>query len=301
MKSATAVLGIATIVGVVSFQTVTPAQERNSICRPDGQRERLAGIPEASGVAVGSRPSRLWIVSDSGAPVLHGADPKGGSIERVAVSGAKVTDWEDITMAACPAGRCLYIGDIGDNDRKRPQITVYRVPEPAPGVTSVAADAFHAVYPDGPHDAESLFVDAGGRINVVTKTRPSVIYRFPASPAPGSRSRLEQVASLAVGGSVTTATKKGRRNDGEPATGAAVSPDGQWVAIRSNHLLTFVPMKELRAGAIQSPLQVDLTPLGEPQGEGIAFASDSTLYLVGESGEKSGAGTLTRIACTLPH
>jgi hypothetical protein len=37
---------------------------------------------------------------------------------------------------------------------------------------------------------------------------------------------------------------------------------------------------------------------GEPQGEGIAFGDERTIYLVGEGGGKSQPGTFARLACT---
>ena len=38
--------------------------------------------------------------------------------------------------------------------------------------------------------------------------------------------------------------------------------------------------------------------LREPQGEGVAFADETTLYLVGEGGGKGRPGTLARMTCT---
>jgi hypothetical protein len=42
---------------------------------------------------------------------------------------------------------------------------------------------------------------------------------------------------------------------------------------------------------------VPLNALGEPQGEGIAFADEKTIYLVGEGGNKSQPGTFARLTC----
>jgi hypothetical protein len=46
---------------------------------------------------------------------------------------------------------------------------------------------------------------------------------------------------------------------------------------------------------------VDLAPLREPQGEGVAFAPDNSLYLVGEGGGEAAPGTLGRVTCTWPQ
>jgi hypothetical protein len=60
----------------------------------------------------------------------------------------------------------LYIGDIGDNQAKCADITVYRVAEPKVGAAAAfgtmstgAAQAIGLTYPDGPRDAETLLVD----------------------------------------------------------------------------------------------------------------------------------------------
>ena len=52
------------------------------------------------------------------------------------------------------------------------------------------------------------------------------------------------------------------------------------------------------AGNWREAGRIDLGPLGEPQGEGVAFGDDRTLYLVGEGGGKSQPGTVARLSCT---
>ena len=282
-------------------RTVSASQApTTSPCRWNDGLARIGEIQEASGVAAATgAPDRLWIIKDSGEPVLFGVDLSGRVIDRVAISGARVDDWEDLAAGPCPGGRCLYIGDIGDNSRKRPTITIYRVPEPAAGRggSPVAARAFHATYPDGPHDAEGLFVDPDGRSFVVTKDQTSTgIYALPASAAPGSTSRLERIATLSLPAG-SRADGKARR---EPATGAALSADATWLAIRSNDSVLFFKRADVVAGRAGEPVRVDVRPLKEPQGEGIAFGSGTTVYLAGEGGGKGLPGTLAQMTCTLP-
>ena len=74
------------------------------------------------------------------------------------MTGAQVENWEDIAVGPCPQGTCLYIADIGDNKATTETITVYRAPEPAPGDTRPSTPSAHAIYPDGPQDAEALVV-----------------------------------------------------------------------------------------------------------------------------------------------
>ena len=49
-----------------------------------------------------------------------------------ALDGATAIDWEDIAIGPGPQAETpyLYVGDIGDNAERRPNIVVYRVAEP---------------------------------------------------------------------------------------------------------------------------------------------------------------------------
>jgi hypothetical protein len=260
-------------------------------CKPAGSLARLAGLPEASGLAVSRAvPGRLWTHNDSGAPVLVALDAGGKSMGQVSLSGAKVEDWEALTIGACPAGACLYVGDIGDNDAKRAHITVYRIPEPkeANGAVTVK-DVFQATYPDGSHDAESLLVAPDGTLLVVTKgdTGPVAVYRFPKELRAGTPMRLERVGQPLAARAAADAR----------ITDAAISSDGRSVVLRTKTTLTFYRAAEFLRGQFQETGRTDLTALGEPQGEAVAFGSGGTIYVAGEGGGKKQPGTLATLSC----
>ncbi len=126
-------------------------------CAPDGAPVPLGDeLRESSGVAASRAHAGIaWTHNDSGDPVLFAVDARGRTAGRVSVTGATVEDWEDISIAPCPGGGdCLYVADIGDNDAARGTVTVWRVPEPAPGDARTApATAIRLRYPDGAHDA----------------------------------------------------------------------------------------------------------------------------------------------------
>ena len=273
---------------------VGPTNTSIAPCRVVGRPVELPDLPEASGVAVSRRiPGLLWSHNDSGEPVLFALDAKGTVTGRVRVAGADVTEWEAMAVGTCPGGSCLFVADIGDNDARRRHITIYRVPEPNPDErATLPGDAFHATYPDGPHDAEALFVTADGDLYVVTKgeTGHIALYRFPQPLRAGSVVRLQQVAIL--GG---RATKKDRITD------AAASPDGQWIALRTRDAVAFYRTNDLISGRRRESFSFNVRELGERQGEGIALASEGTAYLVSEGGGKKRPGTLARIVCELPR
>ncbi len=115
-------------------------------------------LDEISGMVVGHRLGGvLWVQEDSGnETAVYALKPTGEVVAEVAVDGATNVDWEDLAWAK---GH-LWIGDIGDNNRKRSKLRVYSFREPGDrGVTSVDAAMVRLRYEDGPHDAEAMFVD----------------------------------------------------------------------------------------------------------------------------------------------
>lgn len=275
---------LALYVWAPSSATQQPGYAAASLCAPAAQLVHIEGVAEASGVAVGRRtPGLLWTHNDSGAPLLYAIDTAGAVKARVQVTGAQVDDWEDIASGPCPGGACLYIADIGDNNRSRRSVTVYRIPEPRPDqAASEPAESWTLTYPDGAHDAEALFV-AAGALFIVTKddSRGTALYRMPLLPKGGRAARLELVSRPSL----------------ERVTGAAISPDEAWVALRTNDALMFYRTPDLVGGGKPAPRRFDATPIGEPQGEGVALGSDGRVYLTGEGGGRG--GTLASLRCTL--
>src|SRR5688572_19556551 len=115
-------------------------------CQQTSVPSSLTALPEASGIAASRRtPGLLWMINDSSPAVLFGVSESGATNARVQVSGADITDWEDLSIAPCAGGNCLFIGDIGDNDGVRSSIRVYRIPEPSSTETATrAAEVFEA-------------------------------------------------------------------------------------------------------------------------------------------------------------
>lgn len=260
-------------------------------CRPAGPLVNIDGVPEASGVAAGrTHPDRLWVSNDSGhQPELTSLDTRGAVTGRLRLTGATLEDWEALTIGPCPSGSCLYVGDIGDNDAKRRRVTIYRVPEPDSASGTAAAEAIHASYPDGAHDAETLLVAPDGTLHIVTKgdTGPIALYKFPRELNGGAEVKLER-----VGQPLSAKTdKRGRVTDG------AVSPDGQWVVLRTNTHLTFYRSADFFAGQWREAKRVDLSVLAEPQGEAVALAAGNVVFVVGEGGGKKRPGTFARFTC----
>jgi hypothetical protein len=229
--------------------------------------------PELSGLVVSrSQLGVLWTHNDSGDRArVFALRPNGSLLADLDVPGAEAVDWEDIAIR----GKELYVGDIGDNDRKRASVDVYRFPEPQVPATGSTAPATRLTlsYPDGAHDAETLLVDPrNGDIVIVTKdfSGRSGIY---VSHHSSTTLRLAGHLNLGLGGL---------------ATGGDVSADGRVIAIRTygNVYAWRRPSGVSLAAALRRKPCVSPTPLREGQGEALALTrTGGTFYTVPEGAD----------------
>jgi len=188
-------------------------------CTIDGSPLQLPKVTEASGVAFSARtPGVIWTHNDSKKPIVFALSDKGVMLGTVHVTGAEIVNWEDIAVAPCPGGSCLYIGDIGDNHASRSSIAIYRVPEPAPNAKSTdEPEVMHATYPNGPRDAEALVVLPKGDMFVITKGEdgPSYVYKFPTPFRNGEAVTLEWIGHVESNGGVAEEGPKTEQKHGK--------------------------------------------------------------------------------------
>ncbi|HXY70863.1 MAG TPA: hypothetical protein VEH62_15590 [Gemmatimonadales bacterium] len=262
---------------------------------------RSPRLVESSGVTPSTRrPGVLWTHNDSGdEPRLYATDSAGDDLGSILVAGARNVDWEDLGSGPCPGSprRCLYPADIGDNFHTRHQIVLYRIAEPEPPagpadtLRSVPLEAATTLrYPDHAHDAEAIVVDPTGRIFIITKEalgRPRM-YRVPprsAAQPQGTVDTLRPVGELDVQPNLALL---------RVVTGAAVSPDGVTLVVRTYSSLHFFRLRGDSLPAPLTPATGLLIPFVEPQGEGIAFLAPDLLVLTSERGNAD-HGTVARI------
>jgi hypothetical protein len=273
-----------------------------------GQAIRAGDLParisEASGVTRDPRRADvLWVHNDSGHdPVLYAVDTTGALLGQVTIEGATHEDPEDVATARCPEGWCLFFSDTGDNFGARDQVFVHRLPLPGiPTDAAVPSDSitplmsYALVYPGGPRDAESLFVDwERGELGLVTKGRNGTVELYVADletlesvDGPVALDRIGRL-DVPIDGEVTA----------QYVTAGDLSPDGTRLAIRSYAFLYLFEWDGSAAfDTLAVPASASLLTALEPQGEGLTFTGDGTrIYMVSE-GARSRPPQLSRIDC----
>ena len=200
-------------------------------------------------------------------------------------------DWEDIALGPCPgpaadrpAGDCLYVADVGDNDAERDfmSIVVLREPDPTSPGTVPALGTIRFRYPDGPADTEALALSPGGDLLLITKGTDGSGRLYHVSPDLGQT----DVRDAQLVGPLPTSTT----GEGDWITGAAVSPDGRTLAIRNHHAVYLTQLTD----PLGAPILCEIG-LHQPQGEGIDYIDDRRLLLTSE--EEGGRAPIVRLRC----
>lgn len=290
-----------TTTSVVTTTTVpAPSAEEMAaaVCaaRPVPGRQRLAEpeLNELSGIV--ALDSGLWAHNDSGDEArVFRLDEAGATRAVVRLEGVQAFDWEDMTGAGPAAGE-LFVGDIGDNEGIRNEVTVLRfaVPEPPPvGEVTIPAGDIQTItlrYPDGPRDAETLLVDPATRDIVIVHKRfggASEVYQAPEADWADGEAELERIGIVDVGDTPLDAT-----------TAGDVGADGQVVALRTYAAVLVFPRDEDQslAEALVENEPCDAPTRLEVQGEAITFTQEG--YLTVSEGDRP---RINRFAVTYPE
>jgi hypothetical protein len=211
-------------------------------------------IIESSGLV--DRGSVVYTNNDSGdAAVVYGLDPRTGRTVSRTTYAPSVTDVEDIAPGSHGT---LWAGDTGDNRRNRDHIDVYHLHRLGGHHRAVR---YPLVYPDGPHDAETLLVQPRSQhLYVVTKSAfGGTVYVAPRKlRAGGQPNRLRAFAR--VSGLVTDGT---------------FYPDGRHVLLRTYGTASVYSFPGFGLiGTVRLPPQ--------PQGEGISVGPHGRVLVSSE-------------------
>lgn len=268
-------IGVFTIWEVVLYCDL-PAQTPKFGNRVDCGLVEYDRIREASGIAASRQNAGvLWTHNDSGGKNrLFALNTKGKHLGVYIIAGIDARDWEDIAIGPGPVEgqHYLYIGNIGDNDRKYEYKYIYRIPEPrvdssqAPVDTTLfGAETIAVFYPRANYDAEALMVDPLTKdIYILTKgDTSSHVFRaaYPQSIKRGTC--LEQVATLPLGWVV----------------GGDISPSGDEILVKTYPAIYYwhrLPEQNFEEAFKKAPAV--LPYIWEPQGEAVGWKADGNGY-----------------------
>ncbi|MFS8069702.1 MAG: hypothetical protein ACMG6S_25330 [Byssovorax sp.] len=262
-------------------------------CEPVQETGTLASLDEieVSGIVASlAHDGVFYVHNDSGDSARFFAiDLAGKALATFTVSGASAIDWEDIARAPCPAGTCLFLGDIGDNGVARSDCAVYRVTEPTTiADATVPAEKLPFTYPDGAHNAETLLADpATGGLFIVTKTLGiSSVYAFPLPLTPGKSVVLTKAGDISL--PILPAL----------VTGGDVHPLGRGVLLRTYAdvwLFPQAPGMSVVDALVGAPCAAP-SP-SDPQGEAIGWLASGAGYVTTSEGKHS---AIHSVACAMP-
>lgn len=223
-------------------------------------------VVESSGIAPSRRsPGVYWTHNDSGDSArIFAFDLSGKDMGTFTIHGVQAIDWEDMASATLKGKAYLYIGDIGDNARKRSSIYVYRIEEPVVGAGNQEVkqyDRYELIYPDGAKDCESLLVTPNGDLQLITKEQDGVsaVYGIPSPPSSG-RYSLVRLGTLSFDSPLLL---------NRLVTGGDMSVDGSLVVVRTYTSAYLFANDSSGKWFLSKPEQLSLST--ERQGEAICF------------------------------
>jgi hypothetical protein len=174
-----------------------------------GNARGLVNEKEISGIEIShANEKRLWAINDSGnGPYLYLMDTEtAGILSTYHLPNLTNIDWEEISLGKGIFGEStLYIGDIGNNLLNRSRLRIYVLGEPdynSDTRKNIQMNPEHKelnfVYPDGPHNAEALFVDDMTQdLYIITKENTrSGVYLLPYPRDPDKTHTLTYLGSL---------------------------------------------------------------------------------------------------------
>ncbi len=265
--------------------TVAPSTTWSPPACPDPTLDRSRDVriadpdlDEVSGAAVSARdPQSLWVMEDSGNPaVLTALSPTGATTSTMSLT-APNTDWEDMSIVHRDGAGTIFVGDIGDNQATRNDITVLRVDEPDPHgpPTTADPDVLHLRLP-APANAEALLVDPlTGDIVIVTKAVDGTAQVLVADGAAGApdESTHDMTSAGNLGLGLLSAVIAGD-----------VAPDGSALALRTPTRVLWWPRdpSQTIADTLTSSEPCTLPSVIDPLGEAIALLPDGGYLLAGE-------------------
>ena len=244
-------------------------------------------ISESSAVEITDKSDAIWTLQDSGNEAeLYALNANGTLKNTVRITNAKNNDWEDLTSDE--EGN-LYIGDFGNNDNERKDLSIYKVNAADLNKSEAAVSKkIMFYYPEQTSfppkkserifDVESFFYYQNN-FYLFTKNRSSkfngetTLYQVPNQEGNHAAKKISTFKTCAGFSHCAV-------------TSADISPDGKKAVILSSTFIwVFTNFKgnDYFSGDVE---QIDLQSF--TQKEGICFKDNNTLYISDEKKKKTG-------------
>ena len=230
-------------------------------------------LGELSGLAADDR--HWYATNDGGTAATVYVLGKDCQVQDVVTGPVDPYDVEDMARAA---DGTFWLSDTGDNDADRETVALISL------TPDGESTLYRLTYPDGKHDAEALLLDPSGTPFIVTKSPLGTadVYR-PAGPltSPGP-TPLRHVLAVRLSSTDTPGGPVPGIVGSVTVTGAATSPDGTAIALRTYTDAYLFPMKDGDVVGALSAKPVRIPLPDEAQGEAIAFQPDGSLLSASE-------------------
>ncbi|NNK09744.1 MAG: hypothetical protein HKP08_00230 [Flavobacteriaceae bacterium] len=259
-------------------------------CAQHGQLTYVCSLPgeleENSGLAT-FETDKVWLIEDNNnKDLIYEVNVSGEYLRDFKVKNAKNDDWEDLTQDE--AGN-LYIGDFGNNENKRKEFVIYKLPNPLEEKgDKIDAEKIEFSYPEQKkfppeparrkYDTEAFFY-LDSLLYIITKDRSNpfsgeaLIYTVPAFKGKYD-AKLVGVFSTCKDYSLCQITS------------AAISPDSKTIALLGYGSLWLVRdfnLPDFSGG------KVEFIDLGvRSQLEAICFKDNKTVYISDEENQGFG-------------
>jgi len=222
-------------------------------------------LKEVSAVEFIPQSNLFWAIEDAGNDnVLYGLDAKGNVVSEIIVQNSKNKDWEDLTS---DKDGNIYIGDFGNNSKKRETFQIYKVDYTDLKSTSAEASVIEFKMPKGvkPKDFEAFFL------------YDKYFYLFSKSRKKGILIRVKNEIGQQNAEWITTFKLSGKNNR---ITSADISNDGKTIVLLNHDKLwnlTNFEGNHFFEGTIESVLFEHSS-----QKEGVCFKDNTTVIITDE-------------------
>lgn len=249
-------------------------------------------LKEVSGITLSQDNNTIWAIEDQGNKnVIYGLDRKGNFTSDVLVENTENHDWEDITKDA--TGN-IYIGDFGNNDNDRQNLSILKVDLKDASQKStkvIQTTTFHyegqTEFPPKKsnwlYDCEA-FVEMNGNFYLFTKNRSKgfdgtfLVFQVPNK---AGDFEAKQIGKLKLSGGYSDAA----------ITSAAINSTKDKIVLLNHkniQILTGFSADDFSKTKIE---KVSLNH--NSQKEAVVFADDKTLLIADEKDGKEGGNVYT--------